>query len=88
MFDRIYRRDIALKTCHNRFVTALNHQGGWRVNGLAQRLLGWEILSLIYLSESHVALKTAHSRYISAADEDHRWQIYGGADRILGLEVF
>jgi hypothetical protein len=88
MFDRLYRRDIALKTFQNRYVTALNHQGGWRINGLAQRLLGWEIFSLIYLSESHVALKTAHGRYVSASDEQNRWHLYGGAERILGWEVF
>lgn len=88
MFDRHYRRDIALKTHQNRYVTALNHQGGWRVNGLAQRLLGWEIFSLIYLSDTHVALKTAHGRYVSASDESNRWLLYGGAERILGWEVF
>ncbi|MBT9583075.1 hypothetical protein IV102_06990 [bacterium] len=88
MFDRLYRRDIALRTHQNRYVTALNHQGGWRINGLAQRLLGWEIFSLIYLSESHVALKTAHGRYVSASDEQSRWHLYGGAERILGWEVF
>lgn len=87
MFDRHYRRDIALKTYLNRYVTALNHQGGWRLNGIAERLLGWEIFSLIYLSDTHVALKTAHGRYVSAADEQHRWQIYGGAERIMGWEV-
>jgi len=88
MFDRLYRRDIALKTYHDRYVTALNHQGGWRINGLAQRLLGWEIFSLIYLSDTHVALKTAHGRYVSAADEKNRWMLFGGAERILGWEVF
>lgn len=88
MFDRNYRRDVALKTYQNRYVTALNHQGGWRINGLAQRLLGWEIFSLIYLSETHVALKTAHGRYVSASDEENRWHLYGGAERILGWEVF
>ena len=50
--------------------------------------MGWEIFSLIYLSETHVALKTAHGRYISATDEQNRWALHGGAERILGWEVF
>jgi hypothetical protein len=88
MFDRLFRRDVALRTYHRRYVTALNRGAGWRINGLAERLLGWEIFSLIYISETHVALKTAHGRYVSASDESHRWHLFGGAERILGWEVF
>ena len=82
------RSDIALKTEHGLWVTALGPEGDWLLAGQAHQVLGWENFTLLRVGDARYALKTAHGRYVSACPENQDWVLKGGADRILGWELF
>ena len=87
MKDRV-RSDIALKTEHGTYVTALGAESDWQLAGQASRVLGWENFTLLRVGDGRFALKTAHGRYVTAGREEQQWLLRGCADRILGWELF
>jgi hypothetical protein len=66
---------VALRTCHGRYVTAMDDQPGWdwELRAETDRIGRWKAFTLVDLGGDLKALKTAHGRYVTAMDDQPGW---------------
>ncbi|MBD2199480.1 MULTISPECIES: LamG-like jellyroll fold domain-containing protein [Calothrix] len=63
---------IALRTHHNRYVSARNVFEQWNINGFPSTINDWEKFTVINTGDGKIALTTFHDRYVSATSAPYR----------------
>ncbi|AFZ24601.1 Ca2+-binding protein, RTX toxin [Cylindrospermum stagnale PCC 7417] len=87
--DTINETIIALKTDHDRYVSALSAQESPSYDLVADRteVQGWEKFTLINTGDGKIALKTDHDRYVSA-QESPSYDLVADRTEVQGWEKF
>jgi len=77
---------VAIKTFHDRYVTAMNNQPGWNweLKAETETVDNWEKFDLLYLDNGRVALKTHHGRFVTATGNTGCCNILGAKTRDRG----
>ena len=82
---------VALKTYHNRYVSAMGEDWDWILRAGREEWYGvdsFERFTLLCLENGKIALKTYHNRYVSAMGEDWGWILRAETGDRLAYEEF
>jgi hypothetical protein len=79
---------VALKTYHDRYVTALGQDGDWRLKAEATEIGTWETFTLLCLDNGKIALRTYHNRYVTALAADWAWILRAETSDLWDYEKF
>ena len=87
-------RLVALKTYHNRYVTATDEIEAtgevtdWKLKAETTEIREWEVFTLFCLNNGKIALKTYHNRYVTAMGGDGDWILRAETSDRLSYEEF
>jgi len=81
-----FSAQVALRTFHERYVTAMDDQLGWdwELRAHTEWINYWEIFTLIWRGNDTIALKTFHGKYVTAMDAAQEWVLEGKKDSSIG----
>jgi hypothetical protein len=86
---------VALKTYHNRYVTAtdeIDEATGevtdWKLEAETTEIEAWEIFTLLCLDDGKIAFRTFHDRYVTAMGGDWDWILRAETRDRLAYEEF
>jgi hypothetical protein len=85
---------VALRTAHNRYVTAMGADWGWVLRAETDVIDDYEEFTLLCRENGKVAFQTWHkteegkNRYVTAMGAGGDWVLYGETDKILEYEEF